>query len=161
VSVVGPGHSFIIAAVFLDRPYLKSARVIEPSKLLLVPADPLRKMARVDAQLACNIAHEMALAYRDMVRELKNQKLRSGIERLANWLIRRDLETGSKQSFKLPYDKKILAARLGMAPEVLSRTFAALEKHDVEVAGRDVRIHDREALLLVACPSPLIDDPTV
>ena len=93
--------------------------------------------------------------------ELKNQKLRPGLKRLANWLVRRDIETGGGGRFAVPFDKKVLAAKLGMAPEVLSRSFATLAKYDVIVQGRDVEIRDMESLLRLAKPSPLIDDPRV
>lgn len=159
VAVLEPGQSFIVAAVVLDRVYLKSARTLAPSRMLMIPAEAVRHVFGTDAAFARAIAEELALAYRAVVKEIKNQKLRSGLERLANWLIARDREVGSECKFDLPYDKKILASRLGMAPEVLSRSFSALAGYNVEVAGRHVTLHDREALLRLAKPSPTIDDP--
>lgn len=161
VSVLGPGHSFIVAAVILDRIYLKSARALVPSRLLLVPAELVRRYFAEDAAFARALAMELATAYRGVVKELKNQKLRSSLERLANWLIARDTETGARGRFELPFDKKVLASRLGMAPEVLSRSFAALLPYEVSVRGAQVDIRDRAALLKLAQPSPTIDDPTV
>ncbi len=160
VAVLGPGHSFIVAAVVLDRIYLKSARTLTPSRILMLPAEAVRNVFGVDAKFARAIAEELALAYRAVVKEVKNQKLRSGLERLANWLLAHDVENGSRGAFDLPYDKKILASRLGMAPEVLSRSFAALADYDVQVTGRNVTLRDRAALTKLAKPSPTIDDPT-
>ena len=160
VAVLGPGQSFIVAAVVLDRVYLKSARTLAPSRVLMLPAETVRDVFGEDARFARAIAEELALAYRAVVKEVKNQKLRTGLERLANWLLARDLETGSQGAFDLPYDKKILASRLGMAPEVLSRSFAALSEYSVEVAGRHVTLHDRPSLTKLARPSSTIDDPT-
>jgi CRP/FNR family transcriptional regulator, transcriptional activator FtrB len=126
VSVIGPGQIFLVAAVLLDRIYLKSARTIVPSRVLLVPADAIRLCFAEDAALARHLASELAIAYRSAVKELKNQKLRSNLEWLANWLLVRDAETGNTGRFELPFDKRVLAARLGMEPEVLSRSLAAL-----------------------------------
>jgi len=161
VSVIGQGQSFIVAAVLLDRMYLKSARAMVQSRVLLLPADAVRKGFAEDAALARHLACELACAYRVVVKELKNQKLRSNLERLANWLLVRDAETGGKGRFALPFDKKVLAARLGMAPEVLSRSFAALAPYRVTVAGADIGLHDIAALKNLARPCPTIDDPTV
>lgn len=160
VAVLGPGQSFIVAAVVLDRIYLKSARTLVPSRILMLPAETVRNVFGADARFARAIAEELALAYRAVVKEVKNQKLRSGLERLANWLLAHDVENGSQGAFVLPYDKKILASRLGMAPEVLSRSFAALAEYNVQVTGRHVSLRDRPALTKLAKPSPTIDDPT-
>lgn len=83
VSVVGPGANFIIAAVVLDKPYLKSARVIAPSRILMIPAEAVRAVFNTDVSFARALTHELAHAYRGVVKELKNQKLRSSLERLA------------------------------------------------------------------------------
>ena len=158
VAVIGPGHSFIVAAVILDRIYLKSARALTPARVLLVPADAVRRVFAVDAGFARAMAVELATAYRAVVKELKNQKLRSSLERLAAWLLAHDAATGGGGHYTLPFDKKILASRLGMAPEVLSRSFAALQAYGVEVAGPQIRLKDAEALVRLAHPSLTIDD---
>ncbi len=116
---------------------------------------------RQDAGFATAIATELACAYRNVAQELKNQKLRSSLERLANWLVQRDKETGSLHRFDIPFEKKTLAARLGMAPEALSRAFATLAKYDVRVDGASVVVTDWTALERLAHPDPLIDDETV
>lgn len=159
VAVLGPGDCFIMAAVVLDRIYLKSARSLTGSRILLIPADAVRRYFAEDAAFARNLAIDLALAYRMVVKELKNQKLRSGIERLANWLLTQHVILGSPARFDLPFEKKVLASRLGMAPEVLSRTFAALAAYDVRIKGPLVEIRDIEALRTLSKPVPTIDDP--
>lgn len=161
VAVIGSGQSFIVAAVLLNRVYLKSARALAPSRILMVPADSVRRFFGDDAAFARSLAIEMALAYRGVVKELKNQKLRSSLERLANWLLIHDAQTGRLGHFELPFDNKILASRLGMAPEVLSRSFASLIPYGVTVRGPGIRITDVAALSTLAHPSPTIDNPEV
>ncbi len=161
VGVIGRGQSFIVAAVLLDRIYLKSARAMAPSRVLLVPADAVRQGFAEDAAFARSLARELAFAYRNLVKELKNQKLRSNLERLANWLLVRESETGGTGRFELPFDKKTLAARLGMAPEVLSRSFAALAPYHVAVNGAEIRLADIPALSKLANPCATIDDASV
>lgn len=161
ISVIGPGQSFIVAAVITDQIYLKSARALLPSRVLLIPAEAVRRVFGEDAAFARALALELAGAYRGVVRELKNQKLRSSLERLANWLLVHDIETGQTGRFALPFDKKILASRLGMAPEVLSRSIAALVPYGVVVSGPAVEIADRKSLNRLACPSSTIDDTVI
>jgi CRP/FNR family transcriptional activator FtrB len=159
IDIIGPLQTFIVAAVITDRPYLNSARVLEPSKILMLPASAVRAAMTGDAAFATRMAVEMADAYRSVVRDLKNQKLRSGLERLANWLVQRDAETGGGHRFTIPFDKKVLASRLGMAPEVLSRAFATLAAYDVIIKGAEVEIRDPNSLVRLGKPHPLMDDP--
>lgn len=160
VSVLGSGHCFITAAVVLDRVYLKSARSLTPARILLIPAEAVRRCFAEDAAFARCLACDLAAAYRMLVKELKNQKLRSGLERLANWLLAFRAEQGSVGRFELPFEKKVLAARLGMAPEVLSRSFSALLPYKVKVTGSMVEVRDVDALMKLAHPTPTIDDPS-
>ncbi len=159
VDVLEAGACFILAAVFLDRGYLKSARSITPVRLLLIPAAAVRAVFRSDPEFAASCAAELAWGYRRLVKEVSNLKLRSSLERLANWLLlqaRRDVDS---TSFTIPFDKKTLAAKLGIAPEVLSRNFAALGAHGVSVSGRSVQVTDMARLEAFAQPTPTIDDP--
>ncbi|NJL72878.1 MAG: helix-turn-helix domain-containing protein, partial [Candidatus Competibacteraceae bacterium] len=128
-------------------------------RILLMPADAVRQVFATDAAFARALAVELALGYRAIVKELKNQKLRSSLERLASWIVQRDVEAGCTGRFELPFEKRVLASRLGMAPEVLSRTFGALAAYGVEIAGRIVTIGDRDALMKLARPTTTIDDP--
>jgi CRP/FNR family transcriptional activator FtrB len=161
VAVLGPGKSFILAAVVLDRIYLKSARSLTPARVLLVPAEAVRAVFVADAAFARHLACELADAYRMVVKELKNQKLRSGLERLANWLLAYRAEQRGSDRFELPFEKKVLAARLGLAPEVLSRSFAALVPYKVKVTGATIEIRDVGALTKLARPTSTIDDPRI
>jgi CRP/FNR family transcriptional activator FtrB len=88
---------------------------------------------------------------------VKNQKLRTGAERLANWILETDQRQGNRGRILLPYDKRTLAAYLGMTPESLSRKFASLVDHGVTGCRREVTITNREALRKWAKPDPLID----
>jgi len=160
VSVLGPGSSFITAAVIIDRVYLKSVRTLVPSRVLLIPAAVVRRCFEEDGAFARAMAVDLALAYRTVVKELKNQKLRSGLERLANWLLLESAANGQAKRFALPFEKKVLAARLGMAPEVLSRTFGTLVAYKVKVDGRTVELGDMVALRKLAAPIATIDDPS-
>lgn len=161
VAVIGPGHSFILAAVILDRIYLKSARALSSTRILMIPAESVRRYFGEDAAFARALAVELALAYRSVVKELKNQKLRSSLERLGNWLLVQNQQSGSNNEFVLPFDKKVLASRLGMAPEVLSRCFAALSPYNVIVKGASIRIGDVPVLEMLARPVGTIDDQNV
>lgn len=157
MAVVVPVNTFILAAVIRDSPYLMSGRTLEASRLLLIPAEVVRKLFRTDSGFSRAIVDELAGCYRGLVRESKNLKLRSSIERLANYLLAQQRAQGEREHVTLRYEKRVLASLLGMTPENLSRAFATLRPYGVEVDGRTVRLSKPRDLRVLAKPSPLID----
>jgi len=158
MRIVEPVTSFILAAVITDMPYLMSARTLAPSRILLVPAALVREVVRQDDALMQATMRELALAYRDMVRALTDMKLRQSAERLGNLLLQQERRQGGRGTVQLRAEKRLLASLLGMTPENLSRAFAVLGPHGLEVEGPLVRIKDRVALEAFAHPDPVGDD---
>jgi CRP/FNR family transcriptional regulator, transcriptional activator FtrB len=158
LDIIRPVQTFILAAVICDDVYLKSARTIAPAQVLMIPAATVRDIFGRDAAFARAIVGELALRYRGIVRALRNQKLRTGAERLANWILLSDQRNGGQGHFTLSYDKRTLAGLLGMTPENLSRNLATLAQHGVRTEGRDISIADRAKLQKYALPNPPIDD---
>lgn len=161
MQLVQPVETFILAAVIRDAPYLMAARCVRPCDILMVPAVDIRAAFAQDAAFARALVHELAGRYRGMVKALKNQKLRTAVERLANYLLREERAQGGAGRLTLPVEKKALAALLGMTPENLSRAFATLRRHGVAVDGGSVRLSDIAKLEALARPDPLIDDPAL
>jgi len=158
MAIVTPVSGFILAATLKDVVCLMSARTSVKSCLLLIPSAAIRAMFLRDPAFARSMVVELATAYRSMVKALKEQKLRSSVERLANYLLRQRREHGDASGFDLDIDKRTLAALLGMTPENLSRAFAALKAQGVQVEGRKIRLTAPATLQAFAAPTPLIDD---
>ncbi len=159
LSVLGPPSAFIVAAVIVDDVYLKSARTLAPSIVVLIPAEAVRDVFVQDSAFARSTVVELACRYRTLVKDLKNQRLRTGLHRLANWIIAQDELRGRSGRVRLPFEKRVLANQLGMRPENLSRAFADLAELGVGVEGPEVRISDRDRLVAFCRPDPLIDAP--
>lgn len=157
IDILGPLTTFILAAVIRDEPYLKSARTLTNARILMIPAPSLRSLFSRDAGFARAVVGELATRYRTVVRALKNEKHRTGSERLANWILKMDAQQGGTGSVAINYDKRTLASLLGMTPENLSRSFSNLSKHGIRNSNRGVVIEDRSALIMFSCPTPLID----
>lgn len=160
MAMVRPIGSFILAAVLKDAAYLMSARTAKKSRVLMIPAQNIRDVFEEDDVFARAIVLELANCYRAVVKEHKDLKLRTAVERLANRLIKYHRDQGSNGDVHLPYDKKTLAALLGMTPENLSRAFGTLKPYGVVVNGSRVTLGDFEGLQTLAKPNPLIDDRT-
>jgi CRP/FNR family transcriptional activator FtrB len=157
LDIMQPVATFTLAAVIRDAVYLKSARTLAPSQILMIPAQTVRQVYRIDHAFADAIVNELAERYSCTVRALKSVKLRNGLERLANWILCADQEQGGQRCVELSFDKRTLASRLGMTPENLSRNLAVLTKHGVRSSGRDIVIENPSALTQLAKPNSLID----
>jgi CRP/FNR family transcriptional regulator, transcriptional activator FtrB len=104
-----------------------------------------------DKAFAHAVACELARTFHGVVLELKNQKLRTCMERVADWLLRVNAKLGDKGQFTIPDDKRTLASRLGMAPENLSRNLRSLADWGcVVIRGRNVTLGDPAALAAIA-----------
>lgn len=157
IEIMQPVTTFVLAAVIRDDVYLTSARTLTPAHVLMVPAKIVREVFERDVAFARAIVNELALRFRGLIRSLKNGKLRTGAERLANWLIHTSMQQEDQGRFKLAISKRALASSLGMTPEHLSRNFAVLERHGVKRVGGYIVIENPSALKQFARPNSLID----
>ncbi|OWY07696.1 transcriptional regulator [Thioclava sp. F42-5] len=161
MATLQPVSTFIVAATVKAAPYLMSARTLEKSRVILVPSEDVRAIFDADPTFARNVVTELAQGYRGVVRDAKNLKLRTSLERLANYLVHRHSCAEKEDVFELGIEKRRLAAYLGMTPENLSRSIRQLEPYGVKIDGSRVTIIDAKDLRAFAKPSPLIDDPCV
>ena len=157
VELLRPCETFILAAVLTSKPYLMSARAVEPAHVLLIPQRLLLAQLRNDPDLAIVLLGSMAQQYRHLVREIKDLRLRTASQRLALYLLHLVESDGSGQAARLPCDKKLLASRLGMTPESFSRALAELRRHGVDVRGDEVRITGMKELRTFCRRDQLLD----
>lgn len=155
IAVMRPVSVFILAAAVGDQPYLASGRTLKSSEILMIPVEAVRRMFDADKAFARAIACELSRAFGGVLTELKNQKLLTSLERVADWLLRTDAELGESGRFTLPFDKRMLASHLGMTPENLSRNLKSLADHGVVIRGRSVVLENPQALAAIARPQDL------
>jgi CRP/FNR family transcriptional activator FtrB len=155
--VLRPVSSYNLSAVLEDAVYLMSARTLDKARILMIPANCMREVMAVDSAFAHAMVKELAKRYRVVIRAFKEQRLRTGVERLANYLLRANEQTSKRGHIKLTEDKRKLAALLGMTPESLSRAFSTLRSFGVEVKGSNISLKNLDALSHIAKPNPLID----
>ncbi len=160
VTTLYKNSTFILAATIKDRPNLMSARTLQKSRIVMVPSENVRTVFRQDSAFAFAIVDELARCYRATIKNMKNLKLRSSLERLANYVLKQHHRHGDALAFDLPIEKRRLASYLGMTPENLSRAFNNLKPHGVAVSGQRIEILDLAALTAYAKPDRLIDDTT-
>ncbi|MBX3500367.1 MAG: cyclic nucleotide-binding domain-containing protein [Alphaproteobacteria bacterium] len=146
VEFFGPGDSFILAAALLDAPYLLTARLLEQGRILLWPAAAFRAQVRANGALAYGAALQSSTYWRTLIGQIKDLKLLSAIERLSAMLLALAPARTGSATVTLPGGRRLIAGRLGITPQSLSRAFAALRQAGVSGDGREVFIADLERL---------------
>lgn len=147
MEIMKSGEVFIAAAVLTDLPYLMEARALSPSRVLLLPAERLRKDLRALPDLVMAMLTSLSIHFRKMVREAKTLKLNTPIQRLGVFLLSLTIKREGSTILWLPHNKGIIAARIGVRQESLSRAFATLRQHGVRTKGSRVEVDDMAALV--------------
>lgn len=155
VAIFSAGHSFPLGAVILGERTPGMARAASLARVLMVPASAMRDSIAKSPTLMRALMEDLAQQNRTFIREIANQKIRTGSERLASWILQHSGACGMVN--RLPFRKRTLASLLGMTAENLSRAFATVEKHGVDFRGSTFTVTDIDALQALAKPSELID----
>jgi CRP-like cAMP-binding protein len=145
VELYGPGD-LIGASVVLDGGrYGATAQAAEPSLIARFDLKRVRDIAGRRPDLAMALANALTGQLARAFASLADDRLHTAPQRVARYLLAQ-CPADKATSFRLPYQKSLLAGKLGLAPEALSRAFSMLRGHGVNVRGRLVHIGDPDAL---------------
>ena len=155
INILKDKDIFGETSVFNDDTYTHNAEAAEDSVLISIPRAALQKEIANNPLLTLALLAEMTRYREQQDMELEHRTLQNAPQRLSCFLIRlAKHDTGGPLSIKLPYDKTLVAARLGMQPETFSRTLAKLKKiTGLHVKGSKIDIDNLESLTDYACSS--------
>lgn len=142
VHVFTRGESLAEAAIFAGGHYPVNALVASPSRLLAIPARPFLEVIDNDPAVARNMLAAMSRHLRQLVTRLEQLSGQPAQQRLASFLLSLAPESDGPLEMRLPVNKSLIAARLGMQPETLSRALAQLREQGVETTGEKIRVPD-------------------
>lgn len=142
IEMLGPGEAAGAVAVLDEGYYPASCSVAARARLLSLPAGALLAELRRSPELALNFLILLARHLRQLAQQVEQLTHRTSVQRLADFLLRLCPPGASRAEIKLPLDKTLVAARLGMQPETLSRSLARLRSAGVEAHGRHVLVND-------------------
>jgi CRP-like cAMP-binding protein len=146
LELVAPGRLFALSEAIIGGHYASFAETISFSIVLAIEAETLRKLAGTDAQLASNLLGALARQqYAAEFGAVRHHSL-SVTQRVLDYLVSlagNPRRLAGETTVHLGASKRLIAARLDMAPETLSRTLRQLSDDGViVVAGRTVHIQN-------------------
>ncbi len=145
IEIFGPGESFAEGAISMADGYPVSAEFVEDGRLLAVPVAGYIERLRRDPELVVRTFASLAVNLKRLVSRIESGSSLNSSQRVSAFLLHfcpPQGPGGGPVHVHLPYDKKLIANRLGMKPETFSRALASLRKHGVAVRGGQARIAD-------------------
>ena len=138
-----PIRPLCLQAAFLDIDTPVGANAITSARLIALPVAEMQSIVRSDPALALRFFEQALTDVQQLTLEICNLKLHSSAQRLAEYLLSlvKDPEL-TPARFVLPFEKRLLAARIGCSQENLSRAFAALRRQGVETQRGIVVLRD-------------------
>lgn len=142
VGVFTKGRSFGEAVAFRHLAYPVAAEAVTDCTLIRIEADSLLRQIRESPEVAISILAATYVHLNSLVAQVEALKAQTGAQRLAEFLLVLAPCVAGSCEVTLPYDKVLIAGRLGMKPESLSRAFAKLRDHGVVIKQSVAQIED-------------------
>ncbi|WP_413870163.1 Crp/Fnr family transcriptional regulator [Albidovulum sp.] len=146
VGVFTRGHSFGEAVAFRHDVYPVAAEAATDCELIRIEADAVLRLIESNPQIAVSILTATFAHLHSLVAQVEQLKAQTGAQRVAEFLLELAHCDEGRCEVTLPYDKVLIAGRLGMKPESLSRAFQKLRKVGVKVLQNHAEIADLAAL---------------
>jgi CRP/FNR family transcriptional regulator, dissimilatory nitrate respiration regulator len=146
VEIIGPGHSFGEALMFMERPYIVAAQALADSLLLHVPKQAVFDELERDNKFARKMLAGLSRRLHGLISDVEAYSLSSGAQRVIGYLLKSEPQQDGDQ-LTLEVSKTVLASRLNLTPEHFSRILHDLAaKQLISVDGRTITILNIEKL---------------
>ena len=140
VGIFTRGQSFAEAAAISGSEYPASGEAVTDIRVLRLSAKRLYERIREAPEIGLAMLASTSQHLHLLVRQIETLKAHTGAQRIAEFLLELAPASTGSCVVELPYDKVLIAARLGMKPESLSRAFHKLKLYGVEIKQRSAEI---------------------
>jgi CRP-like cAMP-binding protein len=152
VGVFNRGQSFAEAAAFIQGRYPASGETVAESRLLRASTHKLVSCVQEYPEIGFAMLASTSRHLHSLVQQIEQLKARTSAQRVAEFLTTLCPVREGPCTVGLPYDKALIAGRLGMKPESLSRAFSRLRLFGLRID------HDTAAIADVAVLRRFVDE---
>lgn len=143
VEIIGPRQCFGEAVMFLDRPYPVTAETLADSLVLHVSRAAIDELLAGDPTFARAMLAGLSFRLHSLIRDVESYSMRSSMQRVIGYLLLQCGDEANAAEITLPTSKLVIASRLNLTPETLSRILADLSHQQlIAVEGRTIHIAD-------------------
>lgn len=142
IEIINQRQSFGEAVMFLNRPYPVNAVSLNDTLLLHVPKAALDESLAKDPTFARAMLAGLSARLHALVKDVEAYSIRSTTQRVIGYLLQQCPDDAAGEvTVELPTSKLLVASRLSITPETLSRIFGKLQQSGlISVQGRAVII---------------------
>lgn len=155
VDILTTGHMLGETAIFQNDAYPYSAEAVESTEIISLPLSLLKKEIESNPKLALDMLSVMARYRRQQDQELEHRSIQNAPQRIGCFLLRLTNQNENSEgpiTIHLPYDKTLIASRLGMQPETFSRALTKLKNATgINVNGATVTMDSLDQLVEYSC----------
>ena len=142
VEIIGPMLSFGEAVMFMNHPYPVFAEALSETVLVHVGQAVVSELIDQDSAFARKLLAGMAVRLHGLIQDVETYSLRSSTQRVIGYLLQ-VADSDAPCEIALPTSKQVIASRLNLTPETLSRIFHDLSDAGlITVQGKRVTLHD-------------------
>ena len=153
VRLVQAGQTFGESTALLGRAAPFEASAVNDCKLVVIPSAAVFGLVERDPRVAREILSVLAERNLELLAELEASSMNGGSQRLASYLgsLVSTADGRGRRVVRLPATKTVIASRLGMKKETLSRLLRSFaERGLIQVTQREIGILDPEKLAQLA-----------
>lgn len=148
LNVFKTGETFAEPAMFLGGQYPATAEAVSQVRLLRIDGAAFRARILERPELALSMLASASYHIKLLVEQIEQIKVRSAVQRIAEFIVALAPHRGDgPAAIELPFEKSLLANRLGMKPESFSRALSKLRAHGVTVERETIRVADLSELI--------------
>jgi CRP-like cAMP-binding protein len=142
IHIFAKGESLSEAWALVGQLHLATAEAASAARLVSIPTEHVEACIRSAPDLALAMIALATQHVGQLMKQLAQLKTQTGLQRVADYLASLCPARSGRCVISLPYDKGLIAARLGLTPESLSRFLAKLKSIGVEVHASDLIVRD-------------------
>lgn len=149
LEIIRPGQTFAEAVLFFGGSrYPVSAITVSPSIVVGIEAEAYLKLLNISKGLCLNLLGKLSQRLHWMLNEVDRLTLHNATFRLVDYLLSHISEDNNDRAgISLDAPKHVIASRLSIKPETLSRTLKDLSKQGlINLDGSQIELVDIEQL---------------
>jgi CRP-like cAMP-binding protein len=151
IDICKSGDIFAENTLFGDKNYNYSAIALEDCETLILPLVELKMILASSEKLKLNSSKMLLKKQKIMQKNLEHLTVQSAPQRIGCFLLENAHKHEGSAILDMPFEKGLIASKLGMKPETFSRALNELKNFGVNVEGKKVHIKDIEVLSEYSC----------
>lgn len=145
IEMFGPGDSFGETLMLLNHPHIVDAQALDDSVVICLNKRDIEEILSLEAEFALKMLKNVSLRFETLLHDIETVSTHSASERVADYLLKQPRQGTQTQ---LKFSKCLIASRLGLQAESLSRALQHLTRaHLISVQGSYVEILNAQGLL--------------